>query len=284
MRANYDAVVTAIENSTILVTGAARGLGRQIALACAARRANVVIWDIDAQHLATTADDLARVAVTPPRAYQCDVGDRDMVAETARRVVAEAGRVDILINNAGVMSGRRLLDCSDQQIERTMAVNTMALFWTCRAFLPGMIAASRGHIVTVASAAGLLGVAGLVDYCTSKWAAVGFDEALRMEIRRMAPRLQTTVVCPFLIDTGLTHGVSSRFPWLAPRLQPDAVANRVVRAIMRNERRVIMPPLMRLLPALQGVPLWLKNWLMDMFGVHRCMDTFVGPAPSPPVE
>lgn len=284
MRANYDASVSAIENSTILVTGGARGLGRQIALACAARRANVVIWDIDAQQLATTADEVARAAATPPRAYQCDVGDRDMVAETARRVVAEAGRVDILVNNAGVMSGRRLLDCSDQQIERTMAVNTMALFWTCRAFLPGMIAASRGHVVTVASAAGLLGVAGLVDYCTSKWAAVGFDEALRMEIRRMAPRLQTTVVCPFLIDTGLTHGVSSRFPWLTPRLQPDVVAARIVRAIMRNERRVIMPPLMRLLPALQGGPLWLKNWLMDMFGVHRSMDTFVGPSPSLPLE
>lgn len=273
--------VSVIENSTILVTGAARGLGRQIALACASRRATVILWDIDAEQLAATAADVARVATAPPRAYRCDVADREMVAETARRVVAEAGRVDILINNAGVMSGRRLLDCSDQQIEHTMAVNTMSLFWTCRAFLPGMIAASRGHLVTVASAAGLLGVAGLVDYCASKWAAVGFDDALRMELRRIAPRLRTTIVCPYLIDTGLTQGISPRFPRLTPRLQPDAVAARIVRAIARDERRLIMPPLMRLLPALQAVPAGLRNRLMDVFGVHRCMDTVVDrPAPS----
>lgn len=249
-------------------------------MACASRRANVILWDIDAQQLATTVADVARVATTPPRAYRCDVGDREMVAETARQVVAETGGVDILINNAGVMSRCRLLDCSDQQLERTMAVNTMSLFWTCRAFLPGMIAASRGHLVTVASAAGLLGVAGLVDYCASKWAAVGFDEALRMELRGIAPRLRTTVVCPYLIDTGLTQGISPRFPLLTPRLQPDAVAARIVRAITRDERRLIMPPLLRLLPALQAVPAGLKNLLLDVFGVHRCMDTVIDrPAP-----
>lgn len=268
--------MSVIENSTILVTGAARGLGRQIAIVCASRGANVVLWDVDSQQLAATVADVARVATTPPRGYRCDVGDRDMIIEKARQVVAEAGGVDILINNAGVMSGRQLLDCSDEQIERTMAVNTMSLFWTCRAFLPGMIAASRGHVVTVASAAGLLGVAGLVDYCTSKWAAVGFDEALRMELRRIAPRLRTTVVCPYLIDTGLAQGVRPRFPRLTPPLKPDVVAARIVRAIARDERLLVMPPLMRLLPVLHAVPTGLKNWLMDMFGVHHCMDTFVG--------
>lgn len=155
----------------------------------------------------------------------------------------------------------------------------MSLFWTCRAFLPGMIAASRGHVVTVASAAGMLGVAGLVDYCTSKWAAVGFDEALRMELRRIAPRLRTTVVCPYLIDTGLAQGVRPRFPRLTPPLKPDVVAARIVRAIARDERLLVMPPLMRLLPVLNAVPAGLKNWLMDMFGVHHCMDTFAGHPP-----
>lgn len=116
--------MSVIENSTILVTGAAQGLGRQIAIMCASRGAHVVLWDIDSQQLAATVADVARVATMPPRGYRCDVGDRDMINETARQVVTEAGRVDILINNAGVMSGRRLLDCSDEQIQRTMAVTT----------------------------------------------------------------------------------------------------------------------------------------------------------------
>jgi len=77
-----------------------------------------VLWDIDSQQLATTVADVARVATKPPRGYRCDVGDRDMIIEKARQIVAEAGGVDFLINNAGVMSGRQLLDCSDEPRRR----------------------------------------------------------------------------------------------------------------------------------------------------------------------
>lgn len=268
--------MSTIAGSTILITGAARGLGRELALACAGRGGRVILWDIDAERLAATAADVARVAEVAPRAYACDVGDREMVGTTARRVAADVGRVDILVNNAAVISGRRLLDCSDRQIERTMAVNALGSFWTCRAFLPGMIAAGRGHVVTVASTAGLCGVAGLVDYSASKSAAVGFDEALRMELRRVAPRLVTTVVCPHLIDTGFTRGVSTGLSWLAPVMRPEAVAARLVRAVERDERVVIVPPFMRLLPVLRVLPAAIRTGVLELLGVHRCMDTFVG--------
>ena len=82
---------------------------------------------------------------------------------------------------------------------------------TVKSFLPSMLARNHGHIVTIASAAGLFGVNGLVDYCASKYAAVGFDESLRAELWvQKKTGVHTTVVCPFYINTGMFDGVSSR--------------------------------------------------------------------------
>src|SRR5207247_8346795 len=137
----------------------------------------------------------------------------------------------ILINNAGVVSGKGLLEISEEAIQRTFDVNTLALFWTTRAFLPGMIARDRGHVVTIASAAGIVGTSRLVDYCASKHAAVGFNEALRLELKRQGNKVVTTVVCPFYISTGMFEGVKTRFPLLLPILEPQKVADRIVDAI-----------------------------------------------------
>lgn len=271
-----------IAGSTILITGAASGIGRLLTLKTAALGARVVLWDIDSARLTGVVEEVGKLNLAAPRSYVCDVSNREAVYATARQVLEDAGPIDILVNNAGVISGQSLLECSDEQIERTLGVNTMALFWTCRAFLPGMIRSGKGHVVTVASAAGLLGVARLVDYCASKFAAVGFDEALRMEFRQLAPQLKTTVVCPYLIDTGFVDGVVVRFPWLVPILKPEAVAQRIVQAIARNRRRVMMPWLVRFLAPLHLLPVGIIDWLVDWFGINQSMETFRGRTTFPP--
>jgi all-trans-retinol dehydrogenase (NAD+) len=139
-----------------------------------------------------------------------------------------------------------------------------------------MIRRGRGHIVTIASAAGLVGVARQADYSASKHAAVGFDESLRAELRRAAPFVKTTVVCPYYIDTGMFTGVKSRFPRLLPILHEQKVADRVLRAIRRNERRVLMPPLVRLLPAMRLLPAPLFDRVVDLFGLNSGMEGFTG--------
>ena len=141
-----------------------------------------------------------------------------------------------------------------------------------------MLERDRGHIVTIASAAGLVGTSKLVDYCASKHAAVGFDESLRLELRRARSRVLTTVVCPFYIDTGMFQGVKSRFPLLLPILGEEKVAARIVRALERNERQVIMPPLIRILPAMRLLPIALFDRVIDFFGVNTSMDEFTGRA------
>jgi all-trans-retinol dehydrogenase (NAD+) len=140
-----------------------------------------------------------------------------MVYATAEKVRREVGKMDILVNNAGVVNGKPFLDCSDEELRGTMEVNILSHFWTVKAFLRDMINAGSGQIVTVAAAGGILGSAGLVGYSASKFAAFGFDEALRAELKQQRLDIRTTVVCPFFINTGMFAGVQTRFPLLIPR-------------------------------------------------------------------
>lgn len=118
----------------------------------------------------------------------------------------------MLINNAGVVSGRALLDTPDELIERSFSVNTLAHFWTVKAFLPTMLENDHGHIVSIASMASHVGIPKLIDYCASKFAAFGFDEALRLELEVMgAEGVHTTAICPYFIqETGMFDTVNSR--------------------------------------------------------------------------
>ena len=274
--------MTDVRDRIALVTGGASGIGRLLALELARRGAVPVVWDVDEERLAATVDELGRRSSERARGYTCDVRDPDAVRSTAERVRREVGDPMILVNNAGVVSGARLLELPDEAIRRTFDVNALALFWVTKAFLPAMVDAGHGHITTVASAAGLVGVARQTDYSASKHAAVGFDESLRAELRRIAPRIRTTVVCPYYVDTGMFDGVRTRVPFLLPILQQDDVALRIADAITKDRRVVVLPPIVRLIPALRLLPPAAFDWIMDLFGVNVSMDHFAGRGSTPP--
>ena len=174
------------------------------------------------------------------------------------------------------MSGARLTELKPEQIERTFSVNVLALYWVTQAFLPSMTRRNRGHVVTMASAAGLVGVAKQTDYSASKHAAVGFMESLRAELRRDRVRVGTTTVCPFYIDTGMFAGAKSRWPWLLPILHEPDVAAKILRAIERDKAVLHMPPIVATLPLSRILPVRLFDRFMDLLGVNRSMDDFVG--------
>jgi all-trans-retinol dehydrogenase (NAD+) len=272
--------VTAVHNKHVLVTGGASGIGRLIAIGCASLGATVTIWDLDLAGAESVALEAAEAGASGVRAFACDVSDRAQVYARADELRATAGDVDVLVNNAGIVSGRPLLELPDERIERTFGVNTLALFWTTKAFLPQMKARGGGHIVTVASAAGLIGTARETDYAASKFAAVGFNEALRQELRRSAPGVRTTIVCPYYIDTGMFKGVKTRFPLLLPVLKEQDVADRVLKAIQRNRPQVQMPFMVSTLPAMRLLPVWVFDQLTDLFGLNNAMDAFTGRAPA----
>jgi all-trans-retinol dehydrogenase (NAD+) len=261
----------------VLITGAASGIGRLLAQKMAAEGARVILWDVDAQGLERTRAELAAAGRTVA-AYPCNLRDRAAIAATAAATMREGGPLDILINNAGVVSGRTLLAAADDDILRTFDVNTLALFWTTRAFLPAMMERQSGHIVTIASAAGVVGTSRLVDYCASKHAAVGFDESLRLELRRLGSKIKTTVVCPFYISTGMFEGVKTRFRLLLPILTPEYATNRIVEAIRRDRGRLVMPRLVYTTWLGRLLPLRVFDAVMEFLGVNKSMDDFVGRA------
>lgn len=268
--------MTDVRGRIALVTGGAAGIGRLLALELARRGAVPVIWDLDGERVAAAVAELERACGGRAHGYVCDVRDAAAVAATAERVRGDVGDPEVLVNNAGVVSGARLLEIPEDKIRRTFEVNVLALFWVTRAFLPAMLAADRGHIVTVASAAGLVGVARQTDYSASKHAAVGFDESLRVELHQTAPHVVTTVVCPYYIDTGMFEGVRTRIPFLLPILRPETVAAKIAGAIEADRRMLVLPPIVRLLPALRVLPPTVFDRLMDLFGVNTSMDRFVG--------
>jgi all-trans-retinol dehydrogenase (NAD+) len=269
--------LTEIRGKVALVTGGANGIGRLLADAFAADGARLILWDIDEQALLRAKDALSARGHSVDTQV-VDLTSPEQIAAAAREALSTHGKVDILINNAGIVSGKPLLELSAADIERTFQVNAIALFHTVRAFLPAMLEDDSGHIVTIASAAGLAGTAKLTDYCSSKFAAVGFDESLRFELKQQGSKVVTTVVCPFYVATDMFAGVNTRFSWLLPIIAPEDLVRRIVRAVRRNRRRLLMPWFAYTVWPSRLLPVAWFDALMGFLGISRSMETFKGHA------
>ncbi|MDR1930221.1 MAG: SDR family oxidoreductase [Treponema sp.] len=264
-----------IKNKLVLITGGASGIGKLMAFDFAGRGGRVFVWDINQGQLEQLEKE-AKGRGLSITGMICDVSDKEEVYKNAGILTEKYGPVDVLINNAGVVSGRTLLETPDEKIIRTLNINTLSLFWTVKAFLPGMIERDSGHIVTVSSAAGIIGVKGLADYCASKFAAVGFDESLRMELKDRKSRVGTTLVCPYFIDTGMFEGVKTRLPLLLPILKSGYAARRIVRAVLKNKKRLIMPRFVAAVNLMRIFPPGILDFCADLCGISRSMDEFKG--------
>uniref|UniRef100_A0A665VQX5 Short-chain dehydrogenase/reductase 3 n=1 Tax=Echeneis naucrates TaxID=173247 RepID=A0A665VQX5_ECHNA len=228
-----------IDGELCLITGAGGALGRLFALEFAKEGARLVLWDCNATANERTAE-LVRELGVEAHAYTVDLSERRSIYQAADRVRAEVGDVSILVNNAGVVAGRRLLDCPDELLERTLLVNCHALFWMTKAFLPQMKAKNHGHIVTIASALGLFSTA--CDYCASKFGAVGFHESLTHELlAEDLDGIKTTLVCPYIVDTGMFAGCEIS---LIPPLQPLYTVQQSMKAILAEQQMICIPRLM----------------------------------------
>ena len=271
--------MTSFDGKNVLITGSASGIGRLMAQKIAAKGGKVILWDLNLSGLQSLHDQLIRWGYDSATYYQCNLSNRDEIKETAQKVLAEQGPVDVLINNAGVVSGKPLLELSDETIERTFNVNSLSLFWTTRVFLPAMIEQNSGHIVTIASAGGLIGVPKMTDYSASKFAAVGFDDSLRVELKRLGYRnIRTTLVCPYYINTGMFDGVKTRVPWLLPIMEPEDAVNKIIHAIEKDKYRLVMPPFALITYPGRLLPIPVFDKLAEFFGINSSMDDFTGRA------
>ncbi|KAL4635174.1 retinol dehydrogenase 10-A [Arapaima gigas] len=294
-----------VAGQVCVITGAGGGLGRLFATEFARRRATLVLWDINSRSNEETAemvrsiyrelecerdraecgqgaeDGVEEVPPFQPKVYTyvCDVSKRESVYSTAEKVRRDVGDIDLLINNAGVVSGHHLLECPDELIERTMMVNCHAHFWTTKAFLPKMLEMNHGHIVTVASSLGLFSTAGVEDYCASKFGAIGFHESLSHELKAAEKDgIKMTLVCPYLVDTGMFRGCRIRKeiePFLPP-LKPEYCVKQVMRAILTDQPMVCTPRIIYMVNFMKSIlPFEAIVCMYRFLGADKCMYPFL---------
>ncbi|XP_044579589.1 short-chain dehydrogenase/reductase family 16C member 6-like isoform X3 [Cotesia glomerata] len=203
-----------IQGEIALVTGGAGGLGRLIASKLASLGAHVVIWDINKLGIKDIVDEIKSQG-GKCTGYVCDISNREDIYRVAKTVQIEVGNIN-------------------------------------KSFMKEMMKENHGHIVTIASVAGLLGTYNCTDYSATKFAAIGYHESLFTELKVHGYHgINTTLVCPYFINTGMFPGVKPR---LLPMLEPEYVANEVIAGILTNQINVTMP-----LSTKYFLPL--KSWL-----------------------
>lgn len=267
--------MTQFLDKTVLITGAARGLGRLLAERSIAEGAGrLVLWDVDEATLSEAAADLRERGARVETAV-ADVAAVDSIERVAA-VALEGGAVDILFNNAGVVVGRQFTAHTADDIERTMRINAVGPMHVARVFLPAMRERGDGHIVNIASAAGLVPNPNLSVYSASKWAVLGWSESLRLELEQTDPGIHVTTVCPSYANTGMFAG--ARAPLLTSILEPEVLVERIVRAVKSDRILLRAPRIINLLPFLRGaLPARAFDVLVGRtLRIYSSMDRFTG--------
>jgi len=263
----------------VLITGAGHGLGRAMALEFARAGAAVVVTDRDPDRVAAVVaeiKDLGHGAV----GYPLDVTAPEQVIVVRKQVHAAGGPIDVLVSNAGIVAGGAFLDVPLDRHLGTVAVNLNGMLAVTHAFLPDLLARPEGRGVDIVSASALVALPHATSYAASKWAALGFSESLREELKLAGHRhVRVTAVCPSYIATGLFDGAKP--PLLTRALQPEAVARAVRRAAERGTEFVLLPRSVRLLYAVAGLlPRRLYLGLCRRLGVSASMTGWRGHATS----
>lgn len=269
-----------IRGAHVLITGAARGMGEIYARAAVAQGARAVaLWDVDEASATALAASLTKTHCDV-RAFIVDISDLHEVRRGVTETLEQLGEVDVLINNAGVVTGAPFWEHdAERDIERTMRVNSLAPMWLTRELLPAMMAdrSRPKRILNIASAAGTIANPNMSVYAASKWALIGWGESLRLELQRQdVTHMAVTTFCPSFVSTGMFAG--ARGPLLTPIMTPNQAARAAWNGMLAGRPMVTKPWTVKLAMALRGL-LPTRVWdavAGSVFQVYSSMDKFTG--------
>jgi len=232
-----------LRDRVAVVTGAASGIGRATAIALAAEGCDLALSDVNEQGLTETANEVrarGRRACT----HRVDVADKQRMQRYAEEVFAEYGKIEILMNNAGVTVASAFEEHSLEDLEWIVGINFWGVVYGCKFFLPYLRQADEAHIVNMSSVFGFVGVPSQSSYCATKFAVRGFSEALWAELQ---PRIGVTSVHPGGIRTNIAKSARAKHGEIKQEaidiiervsITPERCAQQIVGAIKQNKMRL----------------------------------------------
>ncbi len=254
---------------TVVITGAGSGIGRGLASLLAKKGADLALVDLSIESLNETVNGLSDKA-SSVRCYPLDVSDKDAVYALADKVYNDFGRVDVVINNAGVALSETVEDMSYEDFEWVMNINFWGVVYGTKAFLPYLKRSSEAYVVNISSIFGLISLPTQSAYNASKFAVKGFTEALRLELK--GSTVSPICVHPGGIKTNIAKsarfyksidgsldrdeamGMFNKFTWTTP----DKAAETIVNGIVKNNCRVLIGPDARVVD-------WFQRLLPDTY-------------------
>jgi short-subunit dehydrogenase len=266
-----------LEGKRVLITGGAQGIGLEMAVKFAGRGAEIIVADLNKDKLGEAKAKIEAVGVAA-WAFPVDVTNPTSIASLKAQIAAEAGPIDVLVNNAGVVFGGPFTETPLDRHYMTYEVNVMGLVAMTHAFLPGLIERPEANIINISSASGFIGLPFGSTYASSKWAVIGFSESIRSELKLLGhDHVHMTIVCPSYIGTGMFEGAAA--PKATNILEPEYIAEKIIQAVDRNRVYVLEPFMVKLTPLLRNLlPTTLYDRLSHLFGADTSMMHWTGRA------
>ncbi|KAJ5165948.1 hypothetical protein N7492_006244 [Penicillium capsulatum] len=283
------------EAELVLLTGGSSGIGKQLMSDLARQRIRIVMLDIQPPPF-DLPDGVSF--------YKTDITSAEAIAAVATRIRDTHGDPTVLVSNAGVFHHGSILEKPEQEIRQTFDVNAIAPFLLLKEFLPALIRANRGHVITIASMASFVAVGEMVDYCCSKASMLAFYEGLRLELKywyhalNVRTRLATvsfyiymfpleyiwlflvddscSIVHPLWVETPMIKGFTDhRTIFGQSIMSPSTVSEAIIdHLVSRKSGPILLPRTLSLAGALRALPLWLQEYVRAYFSkvVRRVSD------------
>jgi 3-oxoacyl-[acyl-carrier protein] reductase len=219
-----------------LVTGGGRGIGRETAILLSKKGLNVIICSRTQKEIDSAVKEIKSFGNGQIIGRKCDVSVYSQVNNLVNEALEIYGRIDVLINNAGITYVKKLIDTSEEQWDHTLDVNLKGAFLLCKVIVPHMIKNNCGVIINVSSGAGKVGFEDISAYCASKFGMIGLTESLAREVANYNIRVMT--ICPGEVATKMQDDVDARYYELNKdkMLHPRTVAEKITEMIFNDNK------------------------------------------------